>query len=1089
MIETLLKAFSEQVGFVNHQINSYNDFLNHRLQKIINEIKEIKLETETGEFKIKLGKVRLEKPYIKEADGSTRFITPMEARIRNLTYAASIFIEMTPVINGIDQEKQEVKLGELPIMLKSDRCILKDLTEEELIKLGEDPHDPGGYFIINGTERVIVMSEEILPNLPVIEKRKGIETARINSELNGFIQMHLIERKDGILYISFANVKKLPLIILLRALGMETDKDIIDMISVSPELEEDLYYNLMEYDEIKNSDDAKEYMAKKMHITQGRVTRINDILDRYLLPHLGQEKKFRKDKAEYLGMVANKLIRLGNEKISVQDIDHYGNKRIRCCGDFMEVLFRSVLLGKYGLIARIVYRYQRMSKRGKIPSIQSIIESDYLTKRIESHMATGQWIGGLTGICQRLERTNWMRTLAHLRNVLSPLSSTQEHFDARALHPTQLGRLCCEETPEGVNIGLRKYLATLAVVSESVSKKEIEDVEEIVKKFLSDTKKSLIFIDGKIVGSTEKPKELVNEIRNKRRMGLINPHIGVSYFDGFDEVRINCDSGRLQRPLIVVEDGKPKLKEKHIELLKEGKLKWNDLIKRGIIEYLDAEEEDNMLVAMRPEELENKPKNQYTHLELDPSFMLGISGNIIPFPNHNRGDRVNIGAKMIGQALGIYSLNYDMRTDTKSDILVYPQVPLVGTAVSREIRMDNHPQGQNLIIAVMSYQGYNMEDAIILNKASVERGLGRSVFFRTYETEEKKYWGIERDEIKIPDKSVRGYKAEESYAHLDKDGIISPETRVKSDDVLVGKISPLRFFGPAESFILETQNRREASQTVKHGESGVVNKVIVTETIDGNRLVKVDVREQRMPELGDKFATRHGQKGVISLIVPEEDMPFTADGIVPDVIINPHAIPARMTIGQVLELLGAKVSALSCKEIDGTAFGKESEERIRNALREFGYRDDGKEVLYDGITGKRFEGLILIGPLYYQKLHHMAANKLQTRARGPVTLLTKQPTEGRSKQGGLRLGEMEKDCLIAHGASLLLKERFSSDKSTIPICSNCGMVAIYDVSKGRTYCPVCKKSKIINVEMSYAFNLMLNELKCMGIYPKINVAE
>ena len=326
--------------------------------------------------------------------------------------------------------------------------------------------------------------------------------------------MHLIERKDGILYISFANVKKLPLIILLRALGMETDKDIIDMISVSPELEEDLYYNLMEYDEIKNSDDAKEYMAKKMHITQGRVTRINDILDRYLLPHLGQEKKFRKDKAEYLGMVANKLILLGNEKISVQDIDHYGNKRIRCCGDFMEILFRSVLLGKYGLIARIVYRYQRMSKRGKIPSIQSIIESDYLTKRIESHMATGQWIGGLTGICQRLERTNWMRTLAHLRNVLSPLSSTQEHFDARALHPTQLGRLCCEETPEGVNIGLRKYLATLAVVSESVSKKEIEDVEEIVKKFLSDTKKSLIFIDGKIVGSTEKPKELVNEIRN-----------------------------------------------------------------------------------------------------------------------------------------------------------------------------------------------------------------------------------------------------------------------------------------------------------------------------------------------------------------------------------------------------------------------------------------------------------------------------------------------------------------------------------------------------------------------------------------------
>lgn len=1085
--EILLKSFSKDVGFVSHQIKSFNEFVNTRLQKIFDEIKEIKLETETGEFRIKLGKVRVGKPCVKEADGAVRFITPMEARIRNLTYAAPIYVEFIPIINGIEQEKEEIKIGELPIMLKSDKCILKDLSPEELEKLGEDPYDPGGYFIINGTERVIVMSEEILSNLPIIERRKDQETARINSEVSGFIQMHLIERRGGILYISFANVKKLPLFILLRALGLETDKEIIEAIGDEPEMEEDLYYNLLLHD-VKTKEGAKKFIAKKLHIQQSQITRVNEILDKYLLPHLGQEPKHRKSKALYLAKVARKLIKLGANKIKPQDIDHYGNKRIRCVGDFLEVLLRSVLLGKYGLITRIIYRYQRMAKRGKMPSLQSIVESDYLTKRIISHMATGKWVGGLTGICQRLERTNWLRTLAHLRNVLSPLSSQQEHFEARTLHPTQWGRLCAEETPEGINIGLRKYLAVLAVISESASREDLKRINEIVKKYIKENEErndATVFLNGKIIGFTSKPMELVNEIREKRRMGLLSPHIGISFLREFNEVRINCDAGRLQRPLIVVENGKPRLTKKHIEAIKNGKLSWNDLVKQGIIEYLDAEEEDEAYVALYEDEL----TRSHTHLEINPGVILGISASMIPFPNHNRGDRVNIGAKMGGQALGLYSTNFLMRVDTKADVLVYPQVPLVQTKVIKRIGIEEHPQGQNLIIALMSFQGYNMEDALILNKASVERGLGRSIFFRTYETEEMKYWGIERDEIKIPDKSVRGYRVEESYAWLDEDGIICPETRVNSDDVLIGKVSPLRFFGPVESFILETQNRRETSITVRHGERGIVDKVYVTESGDGNKLVKVTLRESREPEVGDKFATRHGQKGVIGLIVPEEDMPFTSDGITPDIIINPHAIPSRMTIGQLLEIIAGKIAALSCEEVDGTIFNEDPEKTLREKLKELGFREDGREAMYHGITGKKLEATILIGPGYYQKLHHMVANKIQARARGPVTLLTKQPTEGKSKQGGLRFGEMEKDCLIAHGASLLLKERFSSDEAVIPVCTSCGLVAIEDFTKGRKYCPVCKNSEIKDVKISYAFHLMLNELKCMGIYPKLIVGD
>ncbi len=1081
----LLNAFKNSVGFVDHQIKSFDEFVDLRVQKIIDEIGEIELETpELAEFKIKLGKVRIPKPSIKEADGAVRKITPMEARIRDLTYSSPIFVEMIPIINGVEQEPQEVKLGDLPVMVKSKLCVLSGLTADQLVEEGEDYNDPGGYFIINGTERVIVMVEEVLSNRPVIETKADYETARINSESAGFVQRHLIERKGGIVTASFANLKKLPVVILMRALGMETDKEIIESISTKEQEMQEMYFNLYEFD-VKTAEDAKEFIGEKMKIPQKeyRDKRVNDILDKYLLPHLGQDKKNRKEKALYMAKVVRKIIRLGLAKIKEQDIDHYSNKRLRMVSDFMEILFRSILLGKYGLVSRIVYSYQKLVKRGKLPTIKSIVESDYLTKRIVSHMATGQWVGGRTGVCQRLERTNYVRTIAHLRNIISPLSASQEHFEARALHATHWGRLCAEETPEGVNIGLRKYLASTGVISDTAKEKDKEPLLDMVKKETGDN--GTIFVDGVIAGTTDKPEQLVKKIRDKRRLGLVYPFISVAWVPEFEEVHINCDSGRLQRPLIIVENGKSKLEEKHLDQLQKGELAWNDLIKQGVIEYLDAEEENNAFVAVDGDSI----TKEHTHMEINPGVILGLSASLVPFSPHNRGDRVNFGAKMSGQALGIYSSNFLVRLDTKADILLYPQLPLVNTVVGKEINVETHPQGQNVVIAIMSYKGYNMEDGIIINKSSIERGIGRSYFFRNYATEEKKYWGIEKDEIRIPDKSISGYRTEEAYANLANDGIVNREITVASGDVLVGKVSPLRFFGPVESFMVETESRRETSETIRRGEEGVIDNVMLTETSSGNRLVKISVRSERIPELGDKFASRHGQKGVIALIMPQENMPFTPNGIVPDVILNPHAIPSRMTIGQLLEIVGAKSSSLSGEQVDGSPFSGVDENMLRSSLKELGFRDDGKEMMYDGITGRGYEARILVGPCYYQKLHHMVANKIQARARGPVTLLTKQPTAGRVKQGGLRLGEMEKDCLIAHGASLLLKERFSSDKYTVPVCIRCGLVAIEDRAKGKKYCPVCKKSDISEVDISYAFKLMLDELKCLGIYPKINPKE
>ncbi len=593
-----------------------------------------------------------------------------------------------------------------------------------------------------------------------------------------------------------------------------------------------------------------------------------------------------------------------------------------------------------------------------------------------------------------------------------------------------------------------------------------------------------VFLNWSLIGEVKTPKSLVNEIRKKRRTGKISKEVNVSYDEELDEVIINNSGGRIRRPLIVVKNGTSLLKKSHLKDLESGKITFEDLIKNGIIEYLDCDEEEDSYIALWPEDL----TKEHTHLEINPLIMFGLSSSLIPYGEYDRGDRVNFGAKMIGQSLGFYSSSFRKRTDTKSNILLYPQVPLVTSSTYDIFDLDKHPSGQNVVIALLTYGGYNIEDAVIVNKGSIERGLGRSFFFRTYNIEETRYGGGQIDEIKIPEKDVRGYRSESAYSMLSEDGLIHPERNVADGSVLVGKTSPLRFLNRGE-FLTGIQNRRETSLVLRHGEKGKVDKVLISETNNGDKTVKVTVRDLRVPELGDKFASRHGQKGVIGLIRPEEDMPFTSGGITPDIIMNPHSIPSRLTVGQLLEMISGKVAALEGRKTNATMFNGEKEEDLRKTLKKAGFKEDGKEILYNGITGEKMEVEIYVGMIYYQKLEHMVANKIHARSRGPVTLLTKQPTEGRANEGGLRFGEMEKDCLMAHGTPLLLKERFSSDDSIIPVCEKCGGVAVYDWRKNKHFCPLCKKTKIKEIKMSYAFKLMLDELKSLMIMPKLYVGE
>ncbi|MBE5729240.1 DNA-directed RNA polymerase subunit B [Candidatus Parvarchaeota archaeon] len=597
---------------------------------------------------------------------------------------------------------------------------------------------------------------------------------------------------------------------------------------------------------------------------------------------------------------------------------------------------------------------------------------------------------------------------------------------------------------------------------------------------------SLVFVDGKLVGKTNKAVEIAKSIIEDRRNNKISQNVNVRYREDIDSLLVNTEGGRLTRALIVVRDGKPLITNEDIDLLKQGRVTWDNLVEHGKIEYLDADEEEDAYIAIEEKDL----TKEHTHLEISPLSVIGLQATMLPFVNHNNAHRSVIAIKSVQQGVGIYSSNYKIRMDNDIIVAYDQELPIVKTRIYDEENIKAHPIGKNIVVAVMSYLGYNMDDAIIINKSSVERGLFRSSFFRPYKVAELHYVGGQKDEIRIPDKDVIDYKSEEAYNLLDEDGIVSPGTYVEGGDVIIGKVSPPRFVSSIDKFRLGIQKRIETSVECRQTEYGVVDNVFVSSTSEGNKYVSVKIREDLPVEIGDKFGTRSGQKGVVGMLLRQEDMPFTQSGIVPDLIFSPYSIPSRMTMGFLLEMMGGKLGALGGRFVDGTPFIGEKEGDLRAELQSYGFRENGVERMYNAITGDEIDATIFVGDMLYTRLKHVVTNKVQWRAKGPVQLLTRQPTEGKSKRGGLRLGEMEKDCFIAYGAALALKERFDSDKVTIPVCSKCGLVAVYNVKKKTGYCPVDGEDVPIKlIEVSNSFKILLDELKSMGIYPKLLIGS
>jgi len=1068
----IVKKYLESNSLVESNITSYNNFIEKRMQEIVDEISET---MENDEFEISLGKVVVGRPVVIEADGSSSLLLPSEARLRSLTYAAPISLEITVKKDGqIDSET--VEIGKIPVMVKSEVCNTHGMSKEDLIKNYHDPQDPGGYFIIKGNERVMTLAEDLAENQPFIETdSKGEIILRLFSLRGTYrIPTRISENKQGLFELSFSRFKNLPLIIVLKALGLTKESDIAKYIGKETD---SVVVNLYEFVNIATKEDAMVYIAEKTNLQGTKkevLDRVKQRIDSYLFPHIGQKKEDRIKKAVTLCKFVKQLL-LAKENPELRtDKDHYANKRVRLSGDLLASLFRVNLRI---LIRDIHYSLQKSSKRKKFFSIKIIAKSTLFSHRVESAIATGSWTGERSGVTQNMDKTNYLATISQLQRVASMLSSEQENFMARTLHPTHYGRFCPIETPEGTEIGLRKNLAILSKISTRMDLDEESFIKGLEAEGSFD-KEGIegreIFLNGRFIGSTKEPLNFIEKIKEKRRKGEIPLQMSIRNDESSRLISISTETGRVLRPLIIVDNGSPRLKDEHLIQIEQGIMKWEDLIKQGIIEYLDSAEEENALVSLVKEEL----TPEHTHLEIDTIDLFGIVTSLVPYGNHDQSSRLNRGSKTQKQALGIYAANYLCRLDTDVSILQYPQKPIVRSFVYDTL--NTYPAGQNLVVAVMTYEGYNMEDSLVLNKGSVERGVGRSFYFRPYSAIEVNYAGGLKDEICTPDKDVSGYRLESSYETLEDDGITYPEAEINEGEVLIGKLSPPKFLSEAREISIKT--KKESSVTMRQEERGVVDAVFITEDDEGNKVVQIKTRDQRIPELGDKFATSHGQKGVIGMIASEEDMPFTPRGVKPDVLFNPHGLPSRMTVGYLMELLAGKVGCLKGEVIDGTSFSGESKKELEEQLKELGFRYDGKEVMYNGITGRRISSKIFIGNLYYLKLKYMVGNKLHGRASGKVALLTRQPVEGRSRGGALRLGEMEQQALVAHGASLLLKERYDSDKVVLPICTKCGAIAIEDTIRNKIFCPLCNSEEIEPVEVSYAFKLLLEELQGLHIH-------
>lgn len=1103
----IIPAYLKVRGLVNQHIDSFDYFIQTDIKDIVRSDPFVRSEADPNFF-LRYIDIRVGEPSISHNYVVSK-VSPMECRLRELTYAAPIIVDIEYTRGKTILRRSGVEIGRMPIMLRSSNCILKDQPEEEMYKLRECPLDPGGYFVIRGSEKVVLIQEQLSKNRIIIEldKNKNVR-ASVQSSTHERKSKTNIYCKNNHLFLQHNSLNEdVPICIVLKAMGIESDQEILQLVGLD---HLDLFSLSVENTKeigVLNRDQAIDYIGKRLRVTMAFRTKrmelreqVYEALAYLIVSHIPVINYEFQDKAIYLAVMIRRVLESVKDPRKVDDKDYIGNKRLELAGQLLSLLFEDLFKRFNFELKRAADTVLSKTNRASMFDIQKCFPTDTITNGLTIALATGNWVikrfrMDRAGITQAVTRLSYLSSIGSMTRITSQFEKTRKISGPRALQPSQWGVLCPADTPEGENCGLVKNLALLSHITIDTPTKPLlkivyalgaESVRVLSGAQVFGTEAFLIFLNGEIVGIHRNPETFIKSFRNLRRKGFIHEFVSIYNHENHRCIYISSDGGRVCRPLIIVDEGTPRITEKHIDAVEKGLLSFQDLLRMGIMEYLDVNEENDCLIAER----EHNIVLSTTHLEIDPLTILGVCAGLIPYPHHNQSPRNTYQSIMGKQAIGAIGYNQSKRLESVLYLLCYPQKPLVKTKTIEFINFEKLPAGHNATVAIMSYSGYDIEDAIILNKASLDRGFGRCIVNKKFSTVVKQYANGTHDRILKPPRDLLPSRFK-VFEAIDNDGIANIGAIIENGDILVNKEIPNSSQdGEAVGTAVQAVSYVPSPSKFKGPCVSLVDQVMISTDESNQLLIKGNIRSTRRPERGDKFSSRHGQKGVCGLIVNQEDLPFSDSGICPDIIMNPHGFPSRMTVGKMIELIAGKAGVLEGEFKYGTAFSGDSIEDVGKILLQHGFSPCGKDYLTSGITGEPLAAYIYMGPIFYQKLKHMVMDKIHARSRGPRSALTRQPTEGRSREGGLRLGEMERDCLIGYGASMLLQERLmlSSDAYEVFVCETCGLLG-YEDAQLKVWCDRCKSCEnLLSITIPYACKLLFQELLSMSIVPRLRLS-
>lgn len=1106
-------------GCAQHHLDSFNKYLNELLPRIIMESSTVTCETADGSSKqsIRFSTVHMGEPSNIESDGYVRRLSPAEARLRKLTYTAPVHVDVvySQTANGETKEVlyRNLVLFYQPIMVGSDACYTKGTSATT----GGDecPYDCRGYFIINGIEKTILAQERIRTNYPFVFPGKG--KYELQSEMRSCHEKRLrststlyvnLQRKVGRYIVTVAlpfMSTVVPLGLLYRAIGCVSAEEAIShfpSLAIESEMRKLIHSALEIPKELGglDQDGAREWIGihGSTEVTkEKREMYTNHILRNELFPHEGLDAcpDTLVRKRQCLSNMVYELLATAEGHRQCDDRDDYRNKRVDTAGWLSSLLLRQLFRPYLKTVQKSL---QRSVDMGRAVDVAGVIHPRKITAGLRVAMQSGVWGTGngsgvkgsqQVGVVQVLNHSSMSAAISSLRRINTPVNKESKTIQPRQLHPSTFGIVCYMETPEGASCGLVRNLAMLAYTRSGYLRNIFD--QKLTGGALCDivhpdwAGSVRILVNGGHAGSTDQPDEVCRRLRLMRTLGELPFDVSIAFLKR-DRLRqtaqilLSSDSGCLLRPVFCVAQLTTAAK------LIEGGYSdaWARLLRDGCVEFVDKDEEAQYRIASTIEELHNSPAGTFTHLDIHPAASIGLSGISIPFSDHNQAPRNTYQCAMGKQSVGVSFSNWRTRIESVSMTLPSPQKPLVATSFDCMSHGDTLPAGQNVIVAIASYMGFNQEDSLLMNQRSIDLGLMEAIVHRGYR-DELSTVNSETQEFKLPD-SENGNSATRAIPLVG--------TRINNGDIVIGKVNHSISNGSAV--------QQDCSVFAKQSKDypSTVDIVATSKGAEGQNCVRVRTSSYRRPEPGDKFTSRHGQKGVIGMILSDRDMPFITSGphrsLKPDIIINPHAIPSRMTIGHLMEGLASKLAVLRGERVDGTPFNGTSASDIAHHLEAHGCERWGNERMINGRTGVPLEAEIMITPVFYQRLKHMVGEKKHSRCRGPTQPTTRQPAEGRSRDGGLRMGEMERDCLLSHGASAVAADRLfeQSDPFVVPLCKHCGSIgeskrpidSNLRVRARRGFCRVCKTGAYVHdVPMPYACKLFFQEVMALNIKPQL----